>query len=69
MLACGIGVFFVTPYVMATYAELFAELRQSAVKQGYCTMEDLGFFPVTANPPVPPAAAETIEPPVEPDSL
>lgn len=69
VLACGIGVFFVTPYVMATYAELFAELRQSAVKQGYCTMEDLGFFPVTANPPVPPAAAESIEPPVEPDSL
>lgn len=68
-LACGIGVFFVTPYVMATYAELFAELRQSAVKQGYCTMEDLGFLPITAPSPVLPAATDDAAPPAEPDQF
>ncbi|HAL74707.1 MAG TPA: hypothetical protein DCM45_06425 [Clostridiales bacterium] len=50
-LACGIGVLFVTPYIMATHAELYATLRQYSVAAGSCTMEELGFIPV--NPQMP----------------
>jgi len=47
VLACGVGVLFVTPYIMATHAELYATLRQNSVAAGQCTMEELGFIPVT----------------------
>lgn len=40
-LACGIGVLFVNPYVEATYAELYAKLRDKALTNGYATMEEL----------------------------
>lgn len=46
VLACGFGVLFVTPYIMATHAELYATLRQNSVAAGSCTMEELGFIPV-----------------------
>ena len=32
---------FVTPYVEATYAELYAKLRDKALTNGYATMEEL----------------------------
>lgn len=47
VLACGVGVLFVMPYIMATHAELYATLRQNSVAAGQCTMEELGFIPVT----------------------
>jgi uncharacterized membrane protein len=46
VMACGIGVLFVTPYYNATQAELYARLRQDGVDQGLCTMEELGFVRV-----------------------
>ena len=46
VLACGVGVLFVTPYIMATQAELYATLRHNGVSSGLCTMEELGFIPV-----------------------
>lgn len=46
VIACGIGVLFVTPYYMAVQAELYARLRQNGVEKAYCTMEDFGYFQV-----------------------
>jgi uncharacterized membrane protein len=40
-LACGIGVFFVNPYVEATYAELYARLRDKALTNGFATIDEL----------------------------
>jgi len=45
ILACGIGVMFVYPYYLATFAELYARLRLQGVNNGLCTMEELGFIP------------------------
>jgi uncharacterized membrane protein len=47
VLACGVGILFVVPYFMATMAELYAVLRQNGVGSGLCTMEELGFIPVS----------------------
>lgn len=44
--ACCIGVYAVTPYVYATYAELYDELKKDAVSKGLCTMEELGYVMV-----------------------
>lgn len=40
-LLCGIGLFFVEPYVQATYAELYAKLRDRALSEGFATLEEL----------------------------
>lgn len=41
ILACGIGVLFVLPYIHATKAELYLELRQQAIRNGLTTEEEL----------------------------
>ena len=40
-LACGIGTLFVTPYMEATYAELYAKQRQKALDSGEVSPEEL----------------------------
>ena len=40
-LACGVGVLFVDPYVQATHAELYARLRDRALREGFATLEEL----------------------------
>jgi uncharacterized membrane protein len=41
LLAFGVGILFVGPYVYATEAQLYLVLRDTAIDQGYCTAEDL----------------------------
>lgn len=41
VLALGVGVLFVNPYVNATEAQLYLVLRDNAIGLGYCTYEDL----------------------------
>ncbi len=41
-LACGIGTLFVTPYIEATNAELYAVLKQKAYQTGLCSPAELG---------------------------
>lgn len=43
-LLCGIGTLFVSPYIQATYAELYAALRAKAFSQGLTSEEELGGF-------------------------
>ncbi len=43
-LLCGIGLLFVSPYVQATYAELYAALRAKAFSLGLTSEEELGGF-------------------------
>ena len=43
-LLCGIGALFVSPYIQATYAELYAALRAKAFSQGLTSEEELGGF-------------------------
>ena len=50
-LACCVGVLFVTPYVVATWAELYATLKASAVALGHCTAEELGYARAEAPSP------------------
>lgn len=40
-LACGIGTLFVAPYVEATFAELYAKMRDKALTNGFCTVDEL----------------------------
>lgn len=40
-LLCGIGLFFVEPYIQATHAELYARLRDRALSEGFATLEEL----------------------------
>lgn len=44
MLACFVGTYFVTPYVMATFAELYAAKRTEALMRGIATEEELCGF-------------------------
>lgn len=45
MLACGFGVAFVTPYIEATSAELYAACRAEALQRGVVTEEEMcGFY-------------------------
>lgn len=44
VLLCGIGALFVSPYIQATYAELYAALRAKAFSQGLTSEEELGGF-------------------------
>ena len=41
LLRCGVGVLFVEPYVQATHAELYARLRDRALREGFATLEEL----------------------------
>ncbi|HHV30106.1 DUF975 family protein [Acetivibrio mesophilus] len=41
LLACCIGIIFVTPYVDATMAELYLVLRRQAIEKNLCTCEEL----------------------------
>lgn len=50
LLACCIGVIFVTPYYKATYTELYAALRDAGVDRGEVTMEELGYKRVQTAP-------------------
>ena len=43
-LACGIGVFFVNPYIEATFAELYAALRAKAFAAGMTDASELSDF-------------------------
>lgn len=43
MMLCFIGVMAVTPYVDATFSELYDVLKKDAVANGLCTMEELGY--------------------------
>lgn len=46
LLCCGIGVFFLQPYMEATYAELYQVMREKAHGLGFADYNDLpGFFP------------------------
>ena len=44
LLAFGVGILFVSPYVYATEAQLYLVLRDTAIDQGYCTAEDLNLY-------------------------
>ncbi|MEG1270846.1 MAG: DUF975 family protein [Ruthenibacterium sp.] len=44
VLAFGIGVLFVEPYIQATYAELYAALRAKAFAAGFTDANELGDF-------------------------
>lgn len=57
-MACGVGMFFVMPYVESTYAELFGALRYKAEKEGYCMPGEIGMEPVV-NTAVAPSAPTT----------
>jgi uncharacterized membrane protein len=49
IVTCGIGLlsfFFLAPYVQATQAELYAELRHEGVTRGSTSMEELGYLKV-----------------------
>jgi uncharacterized membrane protein len=47
ILALGIGVLFVLPYINATNAQLYRTLRQSAVEKGLTTREELNLdYPI-----------------------
>jgi uncharacterized membrane protein len=48
LMACGVGVIFVTPYYLAVQAELYARLRRIGCDKNLCSMEELGFTPVKA---------------------
>jgi uncharacterized membrane protein len=41
--ALGIGLLFVIPYIKATFTELYAQLRDNALKSGECTYRELNF--------------------------
>ncbi len=43
-LCCGVGAFFVQPYVDATFAELYATMRRDALDNGWATAEELPGF-------------------------
>lgn len=44
MLTLGIGLFFLTPYTQATFAEFYAAMRAKALAQGLATTDELGGF-------------------------
>lgn len=41
MIPAGLGIFFLAPYLHATYAELYVTLRTEAIRKGLCTAEEL----------------------------
>ena len=46
ILTCGIGYFFLEPYIQATYAELYQVMREKAHGLGFADYNELpGFFP------------------------
>lgn len=49
MLCCGVGTFFVVPYIYATNAEMYAHLRKNAMEKGYCTPAELNLTQIDYN--------------------
>lgn len=49
ILCCGIGVLFVTPYYEATMAEMYITIRDKALANGLCTLEELNLYPNNNN--------------------
>lgn len=45
LLACCVGLYFLQPYVVATWAELYGTLRAQALEKGLCTPEELAEAP------------------------
>ena len=43
-LTCGVGIFFLSPYLYATYAELYAAARAKALDTGLATSQELAGF-------------------------
>lgn len=41
-LALGVGIFFVVPYMEATYAEAYINLSEQAIRKGHTNFEELG---------------------------
>lgn len=49
IMSCGIGFLFLTPYMEATYAELYTALREKAIAEGVVSIEELtGVAPMPA---------------------
>lgn len=44
VLCCGIGVYFLHPYMEATYAEMYAERREMAIATGFTSSHELTGF-------------------------
>ena len=44
VLTLGIGIYFLSPYLSATYAEFYAAMRAKALAQGLSTTQELGGF-------------------------
>ncbi len=41
LMSCGIGFLFLTPYMQATFAELYTALREKAIAEGTVSLEEL----------------------------
>jgi uncharacterized membrane protein len=41
IVCCGIGDFFLIPYIISTFSELYVKLRANAINNGICTLEEL----------------------------
>ncbi len=46
LVACCVGVLFVNPYFETTMAELYIELRNSAIYRGLCSPQELNLIPI-----------------------
>lgn len=44
ILCCGVGTYFLLPYMQATYAEMYAERREYAIGQGFTSASELTGF-------------------------
>ena len=44
LLTCGLGMIFLSPYLMSTQAELYVKLRENAIYNGLCVKEELNLF-------------------------
>ncbi len=42
LIPCGLGIVFLSPYISATNAELYAALKEKAYRNGICTPAELG---------------------------
>jgi uncharacterized membrane protein len=48
-ICCFIGVAFITPYIAATNAEMYAHIRKNALEKGYCTPDELNLTEIDFN--------------------
>jgi uncharacterized membrane protein len=44
LLTFGVGTIFLTPYMTATYTELYLKLRDNAIERGICSASELNLF-------------------------